>query len=170
MILLTMILAFWTSPQWSSRPFVEWAPSYRCAGLTQRNRTVRFGISDGSVFTTPEVGPAFLVLSHENVKSGLWALLRLAPLILLPLSTFWTIWLDHPWWLLFSYDDILALGRLGLRWLNQDLLPIDLDHVHVRWEWSLSSFIWGLCTNFNCPSFMIDWTCWWKTLQSLITW
>jgi hypothetical protein len=34
----------------------------------------------------------------------------------------------------FTYDEILALGRLDLRWLNQDLLPIELDHVHVRQE------------------------------------
>jgi hypothetical protein len=37
-------------------------------------------------------------------------LLRLPPpLILLPLATFRTFWFDHPWWPLFSYDDILAL-------------------------------------------------------------
>jgi hypothetical protein len=65
--------------------------------------------------------PAFLVLSHEDVKGGLWEPLRLAPLILLPL--------------ILSYDDLLALGRLGLRWLNQDLIPVELDHVHVCQEW-----------------------------------
>jgi hypothetical protein len=30
--------------------------------------------------------PAFLVLGHEDVKGGLWALRRLAPLVLLPLA------------------------------------------------------------------------------------
>jgi hypothetical protein len=86
---------------------------------------------------TPDAGSAFLVLSNENVEGGLWALLRLAPLILLQLATFRTSWLDHPWWPFFSYNDVLALGRLGLRWPNQDLLPIDLDHVHVHQEWVL---------------------------------
>jgi hypothetical protein len=28
----------------------------------------------------PDVDPAFLVFSHENVEGGLWALLWLAPL------------------------------------------------------------------------------------------
>jgi hypothetical protein len=69
----------------------------------------------------PDAGPAFLVLSHEDVKGGLWEPLRLASLILLPL--------------ILSYDDLLALGRLGLRWLNQDLIPVELDHVHVCQEW-----------------------------------
>jgi hypothetical protein len=68
----------------------------------------------------PDAGPAFLVLSHEDVKGGLWEPLRLASLILLPL--------------ILSYDDLLALGRLGLRWLNQDLIPVELDHVHVCQE------------------------------------
>jgi hypothetical protein len=58
---------------------------------------------------TPDVGPAFLVLSHEDVEGGLWAPLWLAPLILLPLSILWIFWLNHPWWPLFSYDDLLAL-------------------------------------------------------------
>jgi hypothetical protein len=40
----------------------------------------------------------------------------------------------HPWRLFFSYDDLLAFGQLGLRRMNQDLLPIKLDHVHVRRE------------------------------------
>jgi hypothetical protein len=68
----------------------------------------------------PDTGTAFLVLDHENVEGDLWVLLRLAPLILLPL--------------ILSYDDLLALGRLGLRWLNQDLIPVELDHVHVCQE------------------------------------
>jgi hypothetical protein len=71
---------------------------------------------------TPDASLAFLVFSHENVEGGLWTLLRLPPLILLPLTTFRTFW----------FDDILALGQLGLRWLNQELLPIELDHVHIR--------------------------------------
>jgi hypothetical protein len=82
----------------------------------------------------PDVSPTFLVLCHEDAKGGLWAPLWLAPLILLPLAILRTFWLDHPRWSLLSYDDLLALGRLSLRWPNQDLLPIDLDHVHVYRE------------------------------------
>jgi hypothetical protein len=96
------------------------------------NWTIWFGILDGLVLTTPDAGPDFVVFCYENVECGLWALLRLAPLILLPMATFWTFWLDYLRWLLFSYKDILALGQLGLRWLNQDLLPIDLDCVHIH--------------------------------------
>jgi hypothetical protein len=84
---------------------------------------------------TLHADPAFLVFGHENVEGGLQALLRLAPFILLPLVRFQTFWLDHPWWSLFSYDDILVRGRLVLRWPNQDLLYIELDHVHVHQEW-----------------------------------
>jgi hypothetical protein len=59
---------------------VYWTSSgCRCAGLTQGNRTVQFGISDGLVFVTTDADPAFLVFGHENVEGGLWALLRLAP-------------------------------------------------------------------------------------------
>jgi hypothetical protein len=114
--------------------FAGRATGYRCAGRTQGNQTVRFGILDGPIFVTLDVGPAFLVFRHENVEGGLWALLRLAPLINLPLATFRTFWFDHLQWPLFSYHDVLSLGRLSLRWSNQDLLPIELDHVHVHWE------------------------------------
>ncbi len=58
----------------------------------------------------PDAGSAFLVLGHEDIKGGLWASLRLAPLILLPLATLRTFRLDHPWWPLFSYGNLLALG------------------------------------------------------------
>jgi hypothetical protein len=87
---------------------------------------------DGSVFVTPDASPAFHVLGHEDVEGGLWVSQRLAPLVLLPFTILRTFWLNHPRWPLFSYDDLLALGRLGLRWPNQDLLPIELNHVHVH--------------------------------------
>jgi hypothetical protein len=110
--------------------FTERAPCCRSADLTQGNRIVRFGVPDGPVFVTLDVGPAFFVFDHEDVEGGLGASLRLAPLILLPLAVLWTFWLDHLQWPFLSYDNLLALGGLGLRWLNQDL-PIELDHVHV---------------------------------------
>jgi hypothetical protein len=83
---------------------------------------------------TPNAGPAFLVLGYEDVEGGLWALLWLAPLFLLPLAILRTFGLNHPRWPLLSYDDLFALGRLSLRWLNQDLLSIELDHIHVCQE------------------------------------
>jgi hypothetical protein len=43
------------------------------------------GKSNSPVVTTPNVGPAFFVLGHEDVKGGLWVSLWLAPLIFLPL-------------------------------------------------------------------------------------
>jgi hypothetical protein len=75
--------------------------------------------------------------------------LWLAPLILSPLAILWTFWLDHPRWPLLSYDDIFALGRLGLRWPNQDLLPIELDHVHVHRERVLVELYLGTFYKFQ---------------------
>jgi hypothetical protein len=34
----------------------------------------------------PDAIPTFLAHGHEDVEGGLWALLRLAPLVLLPLA------------------------------------------------------------------------------------
>jgi hypothetical protein len=116
---------------WSPRSFARRIPGCRAAGLTQGNWTIRFGIPNGLVFTPPNAVPAFLVLGHEDIKGGLWAALQLAPLILLSLAILRTFRLDYPWWLFFSYDDLLSLGRLSLRWPNQDLLPLELDHVHI---------------------------------------
>jgi hypothetical protein len=155
-MLLTTILTFWISSRRSPRLFVGRAPSYRRVGLTQGNWTVRFNILDGSVFVPTDVGPAFLVLGHEDVEGGLRASLWLAPLIRLPLAILWTFWLDHPRWPLLSYDDLLALSRLGLRWLNQDLLPSSSTMFMFTGNGSLSSFIWGLSVNFNHPSFMAN--------------
>jgi hypothetical protein len=60
---------------WGLRSLARRAPSYRCAGLTQENWTVRFGNPDGPVFAPPDTGPAFLVLGQEDVEGGLWATL-----------------------------------------------------------------------------------------------
>jgi hypothetical protein len=45
----------------------------------------------------------------------MWPSLWLAPLIFLPLTVVQTFWLNHPLWSFFSYDDLLVIGRLGLR-------------------------------------------------------
>jgi hypothetical protein len=103
----------------------------------------------------PDVSPAFFILRHEDVEGDLWTALRLVPLILLPLAILWTLWLNHPRWPLFSYDDLLPLDCLGLRWPNQDPFSLELDHVHIRTEHVLvelhlgtfykfqSSFVYG---------------------------
>jgi hypothetical protein len=83
---------------------------YKGGGPTMGNRTVWTGILDGLIFASPGAGPAFLLLGHKDVEGGLWALLWLAPVVRLPLAILRTFWLDHPWRLFFSYDDILALG------------------------------------------------------------
>jgi hypothetical protein len=148
-ILLTMIPAFWILTWWSSRLFVGWAHSCRGAGLTQGNQTIQFGILDGLVFTPPDVSPTFLVLGHEDIEGGLGASLRPAALIFLPLAILWTFWLDHPWRSFFSYDDLLALGRLSLRRPNQDLLAIELNHVHIHREWVLVELHLGTFYKFQ---------------------
>jgi hypothetical protein len=158
------IPTFWASAWLSLRLFARRSPSCRSAGLSQGNQTVRFEISDGSIFMTPDVGPTFLVLGHEDIKGVLWEFLRLAPLILPPLAIFWAFWCDNPRWPFFPYDNLFALGWLGQIWLNQDLFPIDLDFVHVHQEWVFVELHLGLSTNFNHPSFMADWTSRWKTL------
>jgi hypothetical protein len=56
---------------WGSRSLVGRAPSYKCAGLTQGNRTVRFTIPDGPIFMPPDAGLAFLVLGQEDVEGSL---------------------------------------------------------------------------------------------------
>jgi hypothetical protein len=100
----------------------------------------------------PDAGPAFFVLGHEDVKDGLWAALRLATLVLLPLAILRTLRIDHPQWPFFSYDDLLSLGCLNLRWLNQDLLPLKIDHVHILWEWVLVELHLGTFCKFQSSS------------------
>jgi hypothetical protein len=78
-----------------------------------------------------------------------WAALWLAPLILLPFSILQIFWLDHPQRPFFSYYDILSLGRLSLRWLNQDLLSLELDHVHICREWVLVELHMGTFYKFQ---------------------
>jgi hypothetical protein len=90
--------------------FARQASGCRGVGLTQGNRTVWYGIPDGLIFVPPDASPAFLVLGHEDVEGGFWALLQLAPLILLPLAILQTFWLDHPRRPLLSYDGIFAVG------------------------------------------------------------
>jgi hypothetical protein len=91
------------------------------------------GKPNGPIFATPDVGLGISVFSHEDVEGDFWARSWLASLIL-PSANFWIFGSDHPRLSLFSYDNFFALGRLGLRWLNHDPLPIELDRVHVSWE------------------------------------
>jgi hypothetical protein len=97
----------------------------------------------------PNSGPAFFIVGHEDVKGGLWEALRLAPLILLPLAILQTFWLNYPRWPLFSYDDLLPFGCLALRWPNQDLLPLELDHVHIHRERVLVELNLGIFCKFQ---------------------
>jgi hypothetical protein len=60
---------------------------------------------------------------------------RLASLILLPWANFWIFGPDHTRLSLLSYDNLFVFGGFGLRWPNQDLLPMELDRVHVSREW-----------------------------------
>jgi hypothetical protein len=92
------------------------------------------GKPDGPVWETSDAGLAISVFSHEDVEGDFWTRLWLASLVLLPSANFWIFGPDHPRLSLFSYDILFALGRLGLRWLNQDLLAIELDCVHISWE------------------------------------
>jgi hypothetical protein len=92
------------------------------------------GKPDGPVFVTPDPRLAISVFSHEDVEGDFWMRSWLASLILLPSANFWIFGPDHPRLSLFSYDYLLALDRLSLRWPNQDLLPLELDYVHVNLE------------------------------------
>jgi hypothetical protein len=93
------------------------------------------GKPDGLVFVTPDADLAICVFSHEDVDGDFRTRLWLASLVVLPSANFWIFGPDHPQLSLLSYDNLFALGRLGLRWPNEDLLPIKLDHVHVSQEW-----------------------------------
>jgi hypothetical protein len=106
----------------------------KSTGVIQGNRIVRFGKPDDLVFVTPEAGLAIYVFSHEDVEGDFWMRSWLASLVLLPSANSWIFGHDHLRSSLLSYDDLFALGRLSLRWLNQDLLPIELDRIHVNRE------------------------------------
>jgi hypothetical protein len=82
----------------------------------------------------PDAGPTFLVLGQEDVECALLGDVAACPLILFPLAMLWTFRLDYSRRSFFSYDNLLSLGHLGLRWLNQDLLPLELNHVHIHRE------------------------------------
>jgi hypothetical protein len=95
---------------------------------------LQFGKPDGLIFATLDVGLAISVFSHEDVECNFCMRSWFASLILLPSANFWIFGPDHPRLSLLSYDDLFALGRLSLRWPNQDLLPIELDRIHVSRE------------------------------------
>jgi hypothetical protein len=117
---------------------------------------VRFGKPDGLVFVTPDAGFAVLVFSHDDVEGGFWTRSWLTSPVLLPLANFQIFRPAHTRLSLFSYDELLALGLLGLRWLNQDLLPLELDYVQVNLEWIFVVLHLGFSANSNSPSFMTD--------------
>jgi hypothetical protein len=103
---------------------------------------------------TPALPSLYLAMRVSKVAFGQHCGLP-PPLIPLPLAILQNFWLNHPRWSFFSFDNLFSLGRLGLRWRNQDLLALELDHVHIRWEWVLvklhlgafykfqSSFVYG---------------------------
>jgi hypothetical protein len=99
----------------------------------------------------PDTGPAFLVFGQEDVEGCLsfrqhcW----LASLILLSLAIIQTFRLDHPQWSFFSYDNLLSLGHLSLRWSKQNLLPLELDHVHIHREQVLVELHLGTLCKFQ---------------------
>jgi hypothetical protein len=72
-----------------------------------------------------------------------------ASLILLPLINFWIFRSDHPRLSHFSYDNLFAFGRLGLRWPNQDLLLIELNRVHASREQILVELHLGTLRKFQ---------------------
>jgi hypothetical protein len=116
------------------------------------------GKPDGLIFVTLNACLAISVFSHEDVEGGFWMRSWLASLVLLPSANFFIFGPEHPRLSLFSSGKILALGQLSLRWPNQDLLPLELDHVHVELERNFielqlrifnkfqSSFVYG-CLN-----------------------
>jgi hypothetical protein len=104
---------------------------------------------------TPDPGLAISVFSHEDVEGDFWTRSWLASLILLPSTNFWIFGPDHPRLSLFSYDNLLALDRLGLRWPNQDLLPLELDRVHVNLERIFVELHLGTFSKFQ-SSFIYD--------------
>jgi hypothetical protein len=95
---------------------------------------VRCGKLDGLVFLTPDAGLAISAFSHEDVEGDFWMRSWLASLVLLPSANFSIFGPGHPRLSLFSYDNLFAFSRLGLRWPNQDLLPIKVDRVLVSRE------------------------------------
>jgi hypothetical protein len=105
---------------------------------------------------TPDAGPVIFVLGHEDIEGGFGAALWLAPLILLSLVILQTSWLNHPRRSFLSYDNLLALGRLSLRWPYQDLLSIELDHVHIHREQVLVKLHLGTFYKFQ-SSFIYGW-------------
>jgi hypothetical protein len=79
-----------------------------------------------------------------------------ASLVLLPSTDFHIFWPDHPGLSLFSYDNLFTFGRLSLRWLNQDLLSIEVDHVHFIREQIFVELHLGTFSKFQSSFFMAD--------------
>jgi hypothetical protein len=99
-----------------------------------QNYWLNLGKWDGPVLATPNVGHAFSIFSHEDVEGGFWMRSLLASLILLPSANLWIFGPGHPQLSIFSYDSLVTFSRLILRCSNQDLLPIELDRIHISWK------------------------------------
>jgi hypothetical protein len=80
---------------------------------------------------TPDADLDISVFSHEDVEGDFWVRSWLVSLVLLPSTNFKIFWHDYPRLSLLCYDNLFALGRLDLRWSNQDLLPIEHDRIHL---------------------------------------
>jgi hypothetical protein len=48
-----------------------------------------------------------------------------------------------------GFFDLIILSRLGLRWSNQDLLPLELDRVHVNLEQIFVELHLGIFSKFQ---------------------
>jgi hypothetical protein len=84
---------------------------------------------------THDVGPAFLVFGHADVEGGLGRRRGLLP-------SFFCHWSS------FRLFSLIILGGRSTHMTTSMFMFAE--------NGSLSSFIWGLSTNFNRPSFMAD--------------
>jgi hypothetical protein len=114
----------------------------------------------------PALPSLYLAIRMSKVSFGRHY--GLLPLFFCHWPSFGLFLVDHSWQTFLSYDNVLALGL----WDGQTrtFFPSSSTMFMFVRNGSLSSFIWGLSVNFNHPSFMVDWTCRWKTLQSLVAW
>jgi hypothetical protein len=92
-------------------------------------------------------GSVFFVLGHDDVEGGLWASLQLAPIILLPLVILRCLIILGGC----SSPMTTCLPLVDLA----NLLPIELDHVHIRREQVFVELYLGTFCKFE-SSFVYD--------------